>query len=101
MNGINVENLNSAINRNDGYYDSINDDVKFMLNNINELNNLYSGSDLHFLFQDLVNQVKNISLIPPIIKNYSDVLNNVKLSYKAQDINMKSQINRVTSETNM
>lgn len=101
MMGIDIDKLNSAINRNNGYYDSINDDVKLMVTNINELNTLYSGSDLQFLFQDLVNQVEDVSTIPMIIKNYSELLNNVMVSYKAQDVNLKSQVNHMTSNTNM
>lgn len=101
MMGINIDGISGAINRNNGYYESIDDNVKLMLNNINDLNNLYSGSDLQFLFVDLINQVKDIASIPMIVKNYSEVLNNVKTSYKAQDVNLKSQISHMTSNTNM
>ena len=101
MMGINISGLTSAINKNNMYYDAIDADAKKMVANLNDLKNLYSGNDLQFLFQDLVAQVNDVSLIPMIVKNYSDVLKDVETSYKAQDTNLKDQINHISTKTNM
>lgn len=101
MNGVNLDGINNLVNKNNAYYESVNDDVKHIAANLNELNNLYSGGDLKFLFQDLTNQAKSINTIPIIVKNYSDILKNVVLSYKAQDVNLRNQVNHIISKTNM
>jgi hypothetical protein len=101
MNYVNIDGLTTAINKNNQYYEFLEEDVDGLTTVINELNNIYSGSSLDFLFKDITRQVKDINKLPMMVKNYSNVLVNVKSSYIAQESNIRMIYNRNTSNTNM
>ena len=100
MIGIDLERLDTVINKNDIYYDSIKHNVNSMVDNINELNSLHSGNDLQFLFQELTEQVRELESIPTVIESYSEVMRNVKAGYLAQNVNLNYKLSRISSNTN-
>lgn len=101
MNGINISGLNGAINRINGYSELINKDVKNIMSTINELQNLYSGYDLQFLFQDVVSQNKDVNKISLVIDNYSKTLVDIKNIYFVKDTNIKNKMNYMASKTDV
>ena len=97
MIGVNLDNIDALIKKNNSYSSSISTNSNRLVNVINELKDCYSGSSLDYLFGLPVNQIANIKSILKVIQNYSDVLYNVKTSYQKQDINLKNQINHLNS----
>lgn len=97
MIGVNLDNLETLIKKNNIYLNSFNTNKKRLLNSINDLNNCYEGSSLEFLFMELQKEKNNIETISKVIENYSDILYGVKCSYENQDQNFKIQINRINS----
>ena len=101
MIGINVDDMTLAIKKVDSYSDSVDSNVESLIKNINELNNLYFGNDINFLFQGLIYEIESIKTIPSVINNYSDVLNDVLEAYDSQSNNVKSKFDIVTDRTNI
>lgn len=95
MVGINVDNLNALIKKNNLYLNSYNSNSKKLVGTINELKSCYAGSSLEYLFSEPINEIKNLQSIPGILGNYSNVLAGVKLSYQQQDQKFQTQINRI------
>lgn len=100
MIGIDIERLDTVIKKNDIFCDSINNNINSMIENINELNSLYLGNDLQFLFQNLTEQVTELGSIPKIVESYSEVMRNVKTGYLAQNVNLNYKLSRISSNTN-
>lgn len=98
MVGVNVDNINTLIKKNNLYLDSFNSNSKRLVSAINDLKSCYGGSSLEYLFSEPMNEIKNIQTISSVIKNYSNVLSGVKTSYQQQDSNLKTQINRINSK---
>ena len=98
MIGVNIDNLNTLIKKNNFYFNSYNSNSKKLVNSMNELNECYSGNSLNYLFTGPMNEVKNVQTITKIIKNYSDILYGVKISYEKQDEIFKTQISRMNSK---
>ena len=101
MNFVNIDGMKSAINRNNAYYESFLKEVKDLNDIINDLSNLYSGSSLSYLFDDVTSQTKKINMLPGMIKNYSNLLIDVRASYIAQQDNIISLLSKDASNTNM
>ena len=101
MIGINVENTNSTINKIDSFSLLAVDDTKSMIGCINDLNNNYFGTDIDFLFSDIVNEIEMIKSITSIFNNYSDVLRSVLDAYSSQDVYVKNKYDIVTIEANI
>ena len=97
MIGINVDNLETLIKKNNLYLNSYSNNSKRLVSAISELNDCYGGSSLEYLFIAQLKQINNIKIISSIIESYSNVLSNVKISYQKQDQNTKIQINRINS----
>ena len=97
MIGVNIDNIDALIKKNNLYFNSLDSNLKTLQSIINDLDNCYSGNNLSYLFSEPINSIKDIQTIPTIIKSYSDVLTQVKLSYQAQDENIKAQINHLNS----
>lgn len=97
MIGVNLDNIDTLIKKNNIYLNSFNSNKKRLLNSINDLNNCYSGSSLEYLFIELSRNKQNIETISKVIENYSNILSSVKNSYESQDQNLKAQLNRIKS----
>lgn len=97
MIGINVDNIDTLIKKNNLYLSSFNNNSRRLVNAINDLNECYSGSSLEYLFKEPINEIKNIQTISNIIENYSNVLYGVKVSYQRQDQNLKDNASRIIS----
>ena len=97
MIGVNINNLDTLIKKNNLYLSSFNDDSKKLINCINELNACYSGNSLEYLFSEPMNEIKNINTISKVIESYSTTLSGVKDSYQKQDLNLKTQISHMNS----
>lgn len=97
MIGVNVDNLDMLIKKNNLYLNSYNSNSRRLVNSINDLKACYSGSSLECLFKEPTNEIKNIQSISNIIENYCDILHGVKISYQKQDLNLKTQINHINS----
>lgn len=98
MTGVNVDNLDMLIKKNNLYLNSYNSNSRRLISTINDLNSCYSGSSLEYLFSEPMNEIKNIQTIPSIIENYSNILSGVKVSYQQQDLNLKTQVNHMNSK---
>ena len=98
MIGVNIDNLETLRKKNDLYLDSFNNNSKKLISIKNELNSCYSGISLDYLFLEPIGQIGNLTSISNLIESYSNVLVNVKNGYLAQDINLKTQTNRINSE---
>ena len=94
MLGINIENLDNLIKKNNFNLDSLNGNLNALQRCLDALDTCYDGAGIHFAFDELLRQNRNIKKIPEVIQNYSDVLSNVKTSYLQQDTNFKSIFNR-------
>ncbi len=97
MIGVNVDNIDSLIKKNNMYLNSFNTSKTKLIETINELDKCYSGTSLEFLFIEPQKEKKNIDTISKMIENYSDILYLVKYSYINQDQHLKSQINHMNS----
>ena len=97
MIGINIDTLNSIINRvidgNDNYINN----SKSLLDIIDSLESCYDGNTLDYLFDGLNEKKGELKNIDKIIHNYIDVLNDVKISYIKQNQIFKEQINHINS----
>ena len=98
MIGVNVDNLNTLIKKNNNNLDSFNQNAKKLISNINELDKYYSGKELEYLFIGLKDQANSLKTISSVLENYSDVLLSVGKSYQQQDLSFKSQIDRIDSQ---
>jgi len=96
--GININNLNNLIRKNNFYSDSIAKNKNRLIKNSNQLNFCYDGKCLNYLFSKIIIENNNIEKISNIVESYSDVLNYVKRDYQRQDINAKTQINHIDSK---
>ncbi len=95
MNGVNLDLLSCAINKNDEYYSSAKSNGDNLLLYMNELNSLYNGVGIEFLFKDILSATKDVRLVSSIINDYSDTLVGVKKSYFGQDENIKIATERI------
>lgn len=98
MVGVNIDNINTLIKKNNLYSMSFNSNSKKLVGAINELNNCYSGSSLQYLFKEPMDEIKNIQTISNVIEGYSNVLESVKYSYQQEDFNLKKQANHINSK---
>lgn len=98
MIGVNIDNLDNLIKKNNSYLESFNSNSNRLVDTINDLKSCYNGNSLEYLFSEPMNEIKNIQTISSIIENYSNVLSGVKLSYQQQDSNLKTQIDRINSK---
>jgi len=98
MTGVNVDNIDILIKKNNLYLNSYNSNSRNLVSAINDLKSCYSGSSLEYLFSEPMNEIKNIETISGIIENYSNILLGVKISYQQQDQNLKTQINHMNSK---
>ena len=98
MTGVNVDNLDMLIKKNNLYLDSYNSNSRRLVSAINDLSTCYSGSSLEYLFSEPMNELKNIQTIPSIMENYSNILSGVKMSYQQQDQNLKAQVSHMNSK---
>ena len=98
MIGVNVDNLDTLIKKNNIYLNSFNSNYKRLVSAINELNSCYSGSSLEYLFTEPMKEIKNIQTISNVIENYSNILSGVKISYQQQDQTFKAQVNHMNSK---
>ena len=98
MIGINVDNINTLIKKNNLYLNSYNSNSKKLVSAINSLNSCYDGSSLEYLFSEPINEIKNIQNISKVIENYSNILTGVKNSYQQQDQTFKVQLNHINSK---
>ena len=98
MIGVNIDNLETLIKKNNFYLESYNTNSRRLITAINDLNFCYSGSSLEYLFSEPINEIKNIQTILSIIENYSNILQGVKTSYQQQDQTVKTQINHINSK---
>ena len=98
MTGVNVDNLDMLVKKNNLYLNSYNSNSRRLISTINDLNFCYGGSSLEYLFKEPMNEIKNIQTISSVIENYSNILSRVKLSYQQQDQNLKTQVNRINSK---
>ena len=98
MTGVNVDNLDMLIKKNNLYLNSYNSNSRILVSAINDLNSCYGGSSLEYLFSEPMNEIKNIQTISNVIENYSNILSGVKVSYQQQDLNLKTQVNHMNSK---
>ncbi len=96
MIGVNIDNIDALIKKNNYYLDSFNDNKIKLLDSINNLNKCYDGTDLEYLFDRPIRERDNIEKIYKVMSNYSSVLTNVKRGYQFQDESLKSQMNRIS-----
>lgn len=97
MIGINTDNIDTLIKKNNIYLNSFNLNKRKLISSINELDNCYNGSSLEYLFIEPQKEKKNIETISNVIDNYSDILYSVKCGYQNQDQYLKSQTNHMNS----
>ncbi len=97
MIGVNLDNIDALINKNNSYIRSLSSDSNRFLSIINDLKECYTGSGLDYLFGPPINQALNLNSILKLINNYSDILYSVKTSYQRQDFNLKTQVNHLNS----
>lgn len=97
MIGVNVDNLNTLIKRNNFHLSSIKSNEKRLINAINELDSCYGGSSLEYLFSEPIKEIKNIQTITSVLENYSNILYGVKISYQKQDETFSNQIIHINS----
>lgn len=94
---IKVDMLATRIYENNRYYNIISDQVKSILACINELGDLYSGSDLEYLFSKLFVQNNEINKIPNVIDNYTNYLEDLKFDYTNKVLDNVSYLNKMSS----
>lgn len=97
MIGINVNNLDTLIKKNNFYLSSVKDSRKKLTTSISSLEDCYDGNSLNYLFSAPIREIENIKAITEVIQSYSDTLTGVKFSYRKQDSIISNQINRINS----
>lgn len=97
MIGVNEENLDKLIKINNMNQIEVDNHIKKILISINEINDCYSGKDLNLIFNNLIIEKSDVSKISKVIKAYSDVLYDVKVSYNNQDSNVSGKIKQINS----
>ena len=95
MLGVNVDGIESLIKRENLYLNSYNGNSTRLLSVLSELQRCYSGSDLDFLFADLIDENEEFKTIEDVLNSYPKALDDVKKSYEAEDINLKIQVQQV------
>lgn len=97
MIGINIDNLEMIIKKNNLYSQSFNSNSKKLESSISDLNSCYSGNSLQYLFSEPMKAIENLRVISTVVENYSNVLYAVKCSYQKQDETFKNQLNHINS----
>lgn len=97
MKGIIDENLDTLIKKNNFNADSLSKNLKILTDSIDELDDCYSGNSINFVFMEVAAQKDNIKKISNMVKNYSEVLSNVKIAYHQQD----ERFHEVLNNTNL
>ena len=95
MSGVNVDGIESLIKRENLYLDSYNSNSTRLLSVLSELQRCYSGSDLDFLFSDLIDENDQFKIIEDVLGSYPKALDDVKKSYEAEDINLRIQVQQI------
>ena len=98
--GINNEVLDKIIKINNLNLESLEENLKKLKESIIDLDNCYSGNSINFISKEAVKQISNLDKIREVIKNYSIVLENVKISYTKQDENISDIIKNTNSHFN-
>jgi len=94
---IKVDMLATKIYENNRYYNVISDQVKSILSCITELNDLYSGRELEYLFNKVLTQNTELNKIPNIVDNYSNYLEDLKFEYNNKVLDNVSYLNKMSS----
>ena len=97
MVGINVDALNTLINKNSFYLNSFDSNLNKLNGLIGDINSCYSGNSLEYLFNPLVLEIQNMKKISDIINGYTNVMSSVKYGYQQQSLNLKEKINHISS----
>ena len=90
--GVSTDSLNSFIQKNNFYVDSIVENEKSLINAINELDQCYSGKTLDFVFFKIMKEQKNIEKLTRTVQSYSDFLYCIDKAYRKQNENVAIQI---------
>lgn len=93
MVGINLLNFDNFMKKNYNNISMLNEARDDLLNCMNELNNLYSGKSIDFLFENVVEQKNVFDKISNVVDGYIEVLLEVKKSYEMQSFEIVSKIN--------
>ena len=95
MIGINVDVLDKLIKVNNLNSEAIDKDIENLRKIVDNLSKCYIGKGVDVLFTRITSQDENLVKIAAIVKNYSDILINVKVGYEKQDANFQSLFNRM------
>ena len=74
------------IKKNNFNAESITKDVRAIVDAVEGLEDCYSGNGIDFVFMEALAQKDNINKIPGVVKNYSEVLEDVKIAYNQQNL---------------
>ena len=97
MIGINVDMLNSIINRTSGSNENFNVDSRNLSNIMANLEDCYNGSVLNFLFSKPSDAIRQLDKIKEVLSNRVDILSDVKKSYIKQNDIFSQQLNHMSS----
>lgn len=86
MKGIIDDNLTMLVKKNNFNVESLTKDVRAIVDIVDGMDDCYSGNGIDFVFAEVLAQKDNINKIPGIAKNYSEVLDDVKIAYNQQNI---------------
>ena len=96
--GINVDNLDDLIKKNNFNLESLSSNLKSFKLCLNELDNCYDGNSIHSVFFELLGQGDNLKKIEDVLQNYSEVLKAVKVNYQHQDEELQYLFNHINIE---
>lgn len=98
MIGVRYEELDMLLKKSEFYLSSIEESQKKLVDSISQIKSCYSGSSIDYLFKEPIKEIINIKTISPTVKNYSDILYGVKISYQKQDSKVSQQLNHIISK---
>ena len=95
MNGVIVDDFESATKKNKLQIEDINSEIKNINNCFNELNKNLNGKSLDFLTNKLSTELSSFKRINSKLVAYQTTLNNVLLSYKSQSDALVESLNKI------
>lgn len=95
MNGVIVDDFESAIKKNKAQIEEINKEINKINTEFNDINKNLSGKNLDFLTAKLYSDLTQFKKLKLKLNGYQTTLNNVLLSYKNQSDALVESLNKI------
>jgi hypothetical protein len=95
MNGVIIDDFESAIKKNKAQIEEINKEIKKINTEFNDINKNLSGKSLDFLTAKLYTELTQFKNLKLKLNGYQTTLKNVLLSYKNQSDALVESLNKI------